>query len=44
MLVKELALVDPEDCVPVGSLKLRMLPFLTADVPMCAPRDSALAM
>lgn len=33
-MVKELALVDPEDAIPVTSLRLRPVPFLDASTPM----------
>ena len=34
MLVKELALVDPDDCEEVKEMRLRGLPALRADIPM----------
>ncbi len=34
ILVKELALVDPDDAVPVTSLRLRPIPFLPAHTKM----------
>lgn len=34
VLVKELALVDPEDGLKVSSQRLRALPALRADMPM----------
>lgn len=34
LLVKELVLLDPEDCVPVNRVPLRLVPHIDAKLPM----------